>query len=56
MTERKIFYSTIEIFKGLDADIVMLMLGRSFSDADAAKAIYVQGSRAKHVLYIYGRE
>lgn len=52
---KQISYATIEIFKGLEADIVFLILGNSISSAEQAKAIYVRGSRARHLLYIYRR-
>ena len=51
----KISYATIEIFKGLEADVVFLILDNSLSLEEQAKAIYIQGSRAKHLLYIYRR-
>jgi hypothetical protein len=53
---RKVYYSQISIFKGLEADVVLLILGPELSDEAVAKAIYVQGSRAKHVLFIYRRK
>jgi hypothetical protein len=53
---RQIYYSTIEIFKGLEADVVLLVLGKYLSSKELAKSIYVQGSRAKHLLYVYRRE
>ena len=52
---RKVYYSQISIFKGLEAEVVLLVLGPGLSDEAMARAIYVQGSRAKHVLYIYRR-
>lgn len=52
---KQISYATIEIFKGLEADIVFLILGHSISIAEQAKAIYIQGSRARHLLYVYRR-
>ena len=54
-TARKIYYSTIEIFKGLEADVVLIVLGDRFQPDELPNAIYVQGSRAKHLLYIYRR-
>lgn len=53
---KQITYATIEIFKGLEADVVFLILGKSLSSEEQAKAIYIQGSRAKHLLYIYRRD
>jgi hypothetical protein len=54
-TARKIYYSTIEIFKGLEADVVLIVLGDRFQADELPNAIYMQGSRAKHLLYIYRR-
>ena len=53
---RKIHYATIEIFKGLEADVVLLVLGNTISSEAQAKALYVQGSRARHLLYVYRRK
>jgi hypothetical protein len=50
---KKIYYSQITIFKGLEADVVFLVLDPKLSDEAVAKAVYVQGSRAKLVLYVY---
>jgi len=50
---KQIHYATIEIFKGLEADVVLLVSGRNLSPEDQAKALYVEGSRAKHLLYVY---
>ena len=52
---RQIYYSTIEIFKGLEADVVLLVMGNTLSSEERSKAQYVQGSRAKHLLYVYQR-
>jgi hypothetical protein len=52
----QIYYSTIEIFKGLEADIVLLVLAKDLSSRELANALYVQGSRAKHLLHIYRHE
>jgi molybdopterin-guanine dinucleotide biosynthesis protein len=53
---KQIYYATIEIFKGLEADVVLLILGNDLSAAEQAKALYVRGSRAKHLLYVYRRD
>jgi superfamily I DNA and RNA helicase len=55
-TAKRIFYSTIEIFKGLEADIVFVLLGDRIKEAEIPNALYVQGSRAKHALYVYRRK
>jgi hypothetical protein len=52
---RKVYYSTIDIFKGLEADVVLVVFGDRFQPGELANAIYVQGSRAKHLLYFYHR-
>lgn len=53
---KQICYATIEIFKGLEADVVLLVLGNNLSSEEQAKALYIQGSRAKHLLYVYRRD
>ena len=53
---KQIHYSSIEIFKGLEADVVLLVQGKKRSSEEEAKALYVQGSRAKHLLYVYRRK
>jgi len=53
---RCVYYSTIEIFKGLESDVVMLLLGNDLEDSEIPNIFYVQGSRAKHALYIYRRD
>lgn len=50
---KQIYYSQIEIFKGLEADVVLLVLGKGLSSRELSKSIYVRGSRAKHLLYVY---
>ena len=55
-TAKRIFYSTIEIFKGLEADIVFVLLDDHTKAADFPNALYVRGSRAKHALYVYRRK
>ena len=51
---RHLYYSTIDIFKGLETDVVLLSLGE-IASADLPRALYVRGSRAKHLLYVYSR-
>jgi hypothetical protein len=51
----KIYYSTIQIFKGLEADVVFVLFGDRFQQNELPNAIYVQGSRARHLLYVYRR-
>lgn len=50
---RVIFYSTIDIFKGMESDVVLLSLGDKLSAEQMQSALYVQGSRARHLLYVY---
>ena len=52
---RHLHYSTIDIFKGLEADVILLCLGE-IASADVPQALYVRGSRAKHLLHIYRRK
>jgi len=52
---RCIYYSTIDIFKGLEADVVFVILGDAVAPADVPNRLYIEGSRAKHVLYVYKR-
>ena len=52
---RQIHYATIEIFKGLEADVVFLLLPGGIKHDEESRALYVQGSRARHVLYVYRR-
>ncbi len=51
----QIHYATIEIFKGLEADVVFLLLRGRIEHDEESRALYVQGSRARHVLYVYRR-
>jgi DNA helicase IV len=53
-TARHLYYSTIDIFKGLEADVILLCAA-GIPSADLPRALYVRGSRAKHLLYVYGR-
>ena len=53
---RHVYYSTIDIFKGLESDVVLLLLDHAMCLDEIPKALYVQGSRARHVLYIYQRQ
>jgi hypothetical protein len=50
---KQICYATIDIFKGLEADVILLVLAEGLSSEELAKSIYVQGSRAKHLLHVY---
>jgi hypothetical protein len=52
---RCIYYSTIDIFKGLEADVSLVILGDTVSPVSLPNRLYVEGSRAKHVLYVYKR-
>lgn len=52
---KRIYYSTIDIFKGLEADVVFVLLGERIGEKEIPNALYVQGSRAKHALFIYRR-
>ena len=51
-----ICFSTIRAFKGLEADIVFLIGLRPDTPACTGGDIYVGGSRARYLLYIFHRE
>ncbi len=48
-----VMYATIEIFKGLEADVVLLADTHLIPEEDKRKMIYVEASRARHRLYVY---
>ena len=49
----QIRYSNISVFKGLEADVVLIIDIDERSGEKLAQMFYVQGSRAKSLLYIY---
>jgi superfamily I DNA/RNA helicase len=51
--ENNILYATVEIFKGLESDVVMLVDNDQIVEDEHAKRLYVEASRAKHRLYVY---
>lgn len=51
-----VYYSTIDIFKGLEADVILIVDCDAFDSTDLARQLYVQGSRARHLLYVYRRK
>lgn len=50
---KDVLYATIEIYKGLEADIVLLTDTHLIPEEDKKKLMYVEASRAKHRLYVY---
>jgi len=48
-------YGTIEIFKGLEADVVILADMHLMEENQFDNRLYVEASRAKHRLYVYER-
>lgn len=52
---RAVYYSTIKSFKGMEANVVLVVLGSNINESDIPAALYVQGSRAVHALYVYRR-
>ena len=48
-------FATINRFKGLEADVVIILDIDAVPEADRARSLYAQGSRAKHKLFIYRR-
>lgn len=55
-TARCVYYSSIEIFKGLEADVSFLVDCDAIPPQEFVRAPYVQGSCACHALYIYTRK
>ena len=51
--DNDVMYATIEIFKGLESDVVMLADTQLIKDEEMKKKVYVEASRAKHRLYVY---
>lgn len=49
-------FSTIRAFKGLEADIVLLIGVRPDSPVCARQDLYVGGSRARYILHIFHRD
>jgi hypothetical protein len=52
-TSRDIPFSTVQSFKGLEADAVFLIDVDDLSTAESASALYVGASRARTNLYVY---
>jgi superfamily I DNA/RNA helicase len=50
-----IYYSQISIFKGLEADVALVVVTKHIDSKEIARNLYIQGSRARHVLYVYRR-
>jgi len=46
-------FTTINMFKGMEADIVFLIYHGAENALEDGKQLYVSGSRARTVLYIY---
>lgn len=46
-------FTTIERFKGMEADVVIILDIDALPEADRARSLYAQGSRAKHKLFLY---
>ena len=49
---RSIQFTTINMFKGLEADVVFVM-AYGISEEKIAEILYAQGSRARTLLYVY---
>ena len=52
---RNLYYSTIEIFKGLEAEVVLLVISNADKESQNGRSLYVRASRARLLLYIYRR-
>ncbi len=55
-TEGSVRYSTIQRFKGLDADVVLLVDVDGSRHACTPVHLHVAASRARHRLYVFARE
>lgn len=53
---RAIQFTTINMFKGLEADVVFLIADQEYEPEDLSEILYVQGSRARTLLYVYRLE
>ena len=52
---RSIQFTTINMFKGLEADVVFLLADQEYDPKTLSRLLYVQGSRARTLLYVYTR-
>jgi hypothetical protein len=52
-SSRSVQFTSINIFKGLEADIVFLFVDETESGTEISDTLYVQGSRARIILYVY---
>lgn len=50
---RTIQFTSIEMFKGLEADVIFLLLPLGSNSCSKPELLYVQGSRARTLLYVY---
>ena len=48
-----VYYTTIDRFKGLEADVVFLLEPEKIAPEDRSRKLYTQASRAKHKLFVY---
>ena len=46
-------FAGISVFKGLEADAILVLGCREMSNSQLTEALYVQGSRARALLYVY---
>ena len=50
-----LYYSTIEIFKGLEAEVVLLVISNPGKEPGDKRSLYVSASRARLLLNVYHR-
>jgi len=50
---RSIQFTTINMFKGLEADIVFVVACEEYKEEALSEILYAQGSRARTLLYVY---
>jgi hypothetical protein len=53
MEKGNIYYTTINTFKGLEIDIVMILDLQLIDPLEKRKVLYTEASRARHMLYTY---
>ena len=48
----KVYYTSINRFKGCEAEVVLLLLNQSLEETENKNLLYTQMSRAKSLLYV----
>ena len=53
---RSVQFTTINMFKGLEADVVFVVACEGYEKEALSEILYAQGSRARTLLYVYCSE